>query len=696
MSFASPPFLSRAATGLRGIPRDGLAAPVFLLAILAMMVVPLATPVLDLLFSFNIALSLVILLAVVYVMRPLEFSAFPTVLLLATLLRLALNVASSRVVLMHGHEGPHAAGQVIEAFGHFVIGGNYAVGFIVFMILTIINFMVVTKGAERVSEVSARFVLDAMPGRQMAIDADLNAGLLSREDARARREEIREEADFYGSMDGASKFIRGDAVAGILILFINIIGGLLIGVAQHGLPFGEALKNYTLLTIGDGLVAQVPSLLTSVAVAMLVTRNSRSSDMSTQVFKQAFSQPRVLTIAAAVLGLVGIIPGMPNLVFLILAGGCGGAAWLIAKQKAAPKPEAAPSAPAAPSELSWDDVRPEDPLGLEVGYRLIPLVDTKQGGELMARIKAIRKKITQELGFLIQPVHIRDNLELLPNHYRLLLSGVPVGQGMVYPDREMALNPGRVYGTLDGIRTQDPTFGMEAIWIEPGARSHAQTLGYTVVDPGTVIATHLSQVIREHAPELLGFDEAQQLLGTLGKSAPKLVEDLVPKTLSLAVFTKVLQSLLAEQVPLRNLKAIAEVLADAGARSQDPVALASAVRVALGRQIVQEIQGSAGAPGGAELPVLTLAPALERVLQDSLSQGAAVLEPGLAERMHTTLAKAVSTQETAGEPAVLLVPGPLRPMLAKFTRQTVPGLRVLAFNEVPETQKLRLVSAVSP
>lgn len=696
MPLAKNPLLSRAATGLKAIPRDGLAAPLFLLAILAMMVVPLATPVLDLLFTFNIALSLVILLAVIYVLRPLEFSAFPTVLLLATLLRLALNVASSRVVLMHGHEGAHAAGRVIEAFGHFVIGGNYAVGFIVFMILTIINFMVVTKGAERVSEVSARFVLDAMPGRQMAIDADLNAGLLTREDARARREEIREEADFYGSMDGASKFIRGDAIAGILILFINILGGLLIGVAQHGLPFGEALKNYTLLTIGDGLVAQVPSLLTSVAVAMLVTRMSRSSDMAQQVFSQVFRQPRVLAVAAAVLALIGVIPGMPNLVFLILAGGCAAGAWLIAKARAQPVTQAAPSEPAPPSELSWDDVRPEDPLGLEVGYRLIPLVDTKQGGELMARIKGVRKKLTQELGFLIQPVHIRDNLELLPNAYRLLLSGVPVGRGQVYPDREMALNPGRVYGELDGIRAHDPAFGMEAVWIEPGARAHAQTLGYTVVDAGTVIATHLSQVVREHAPELLGFDEAQQLLGALAKAAPKLVEDLVPKTLSLGAFTKVLQTLLAEQVPLRNLKAIAEVLADAGARSQDPVTLASAVRVALGRQIVQEIQDASGAAANTELPVLTLAPALERVLQDSLSQGAAVLEPGLAERMHTSLANAVSKQQNAGEPAVLLVPGPLRPMLARFTRQTVPGLRVLAFNEVPETQKLRLVSAVSP
>lgn len=687
-------FLTRFATFGKAIPRDGLAAPLFLLAVLGMMIVPLSPVVLDVLFTFNIALSLVVLLAVMYVMRPLEFSAFPTVLLLATLLRLALNVASSRVILMHGHEGEASAGKVIEAFGHFVIGGNYAVGFIVFIILTIINFMVVTKGAERVSEVGARFVLDAMPGRQMAIDADLNAGLLTREEAKARREEVRSEADFYGSMDGASKFIRGDAVAGILILAINIIGGLIVGVAQHDLAFGEALKNYTLLTIGDGLVAQVPSLLMSTAVAMLVTRTSRSSDMSQQVLSQIFTQPRVLIVASAVLLLIGVIPGMPNLVFLTLAAACGGGAYLLYQRSLKATTAVPPPAPPAPQELSWEDVRNEDPLGLEVGYRLIPLVDAKQGGELMARIKGVRKKITQELGFLIAPVHIRDNLELMPGGYRLLLAGVPVATGQVYPDREMALNPGRVFGPLDGIKGNDPAFGMEAVWIEPGQRAHAQTLGYTVVDAATVIATHLSALIKSHAHELLGFDEAQQLLNGLAKASPKLAEDLVPKTLTLALFAKVLQGLLAEKVPLRNLKLIAEVLADAAPKSQDPVALAGSVRAALGRQIVQEIQQASGLGQDMELPVLTLSPGLERVLQDSLSNGAAVLEPGLAERMHTALANATAQQEARGEPAVLLVPQPLRPMLAKFTRQTVAALHVLGFNEVPDSQKLRLVSAV--
>jgi flagellar biosynthesis protein FlhA len=692
MQAASNAFLTRLTAFGRSIPRDGLAAPLFLLAVLAMMVVPLAPAVLDVLFTFNIALSLTVLLAVMYVARPLEFSAFPTVLLLATLLRLALNVASSRVILMHGHQGEASAGQVIEAFGHFVIGGNYAVGFIVFIILTIINFMVVTKGAERVSEVSARFVLDAMPGRQMAIDADLNAGLLTREEARTRREEVRSEADFYGSMDGASKFIRGDAVAGMLILGINILGGLVVGVVQHDLAFGDALRNYTLLTIGDGLVAQVPSLLMSTAVAMLVTRMSRASDMSQQVMAQVFNQPRVLGVAAAVLGLIGVIPGMPNLVFLLLAGGAAGAAWLLHQRRQQAVVAAPP--PPAPQELSWDDVRQEDPLGLEVGYRLIPLVDAKQGGELMARIKGVRKKLTQELGFLIAPVHIRDNLELLPGSYRLLLGGVPVAQGQVYPDREMAINPGRVFGTLDGIKTVDPAFGMEAVWVEPAQRAHAQTLGYTVVDPATVIATHLSQLIKSHAYELLGFEEAQQLLNGFAKAAPKLAEDLVPKTLALAVFTRVLQGLLAEQVPLRNFRLIAEVLAEVAPKSQDPVVLGGAVRAALGRQIVQEIQQAAGAPQDAELPVLTLAPTLERLLQEGLANGAAVLEPGLAERMHTALSQATHQQQAKGEPAVLLVPAPLRPMLARFTRQTVAALHVLGFNEVPDSQKLRLVAAV--
>jgi flagellar biosynthesis protein FlhA len=687
-------FLSqlRGLAGGRGMAA-GMGAPLMLMIILAMIVVPLAPVVLDLLFTFNIALAIVILMAVVYVMRPLEFSAFPTVLLLVTLLRLALNVASTRVVLLHGHQGGAAAGHVIEAFGNFVIGGNYAIGFIVFVILTLINFMVVTKGAERVSEVSARFVLDALPGKQMAIDADLNAGLLTREEAKHRREEVREEADFYGSMDGASKFIRGDAIAGILILFINIVGGLFIGMLSHGLPFAAALKNYTLLTIGDGLVAQIPSLLMSTSVAILVTRMSKSGQMGTQVMTQVFAEPKVLGVTAGVMGLIGIIPGMPNLVFLSLACICGGVAWMAAqrvKKKAASAANPPPAAASAPAELGWDDVTQDDPLGLEVGYRLVPLVDAKQGGELMARIKGVRKKLTQELGFLIQPVHIRDNLELQPSSYRITLHGVPIGSGQVYPDRDMALNPGRVFGTVEGIHAKDPTFGLDAVWIERGARDHAQTLGYTVVDPATVIATHLSQIVKDHAHELLGFDEAQALLNALGKSAPKLVEDLVPKSLSLAVFVRVLQTLLAERVGLKNLRGIAEALAEAAPRSQEPVVLAAAVRVALSRQIVQEINGMEP-----ELPVLTLAPQLERVLQDSVQGGGAVLEPGLAERMHQSLTEQVRRQAQSGQPAVLLVAANLRPWLAKFTRQSLPDLHVLAYNEVPDSKQIRLIGAVS-
>jgi flagellar biosynthesis protein FlhA len=674
-----------------GMLRGAVGAPVLLLMVLAMMVVPLAPVVLDVLFTFNIAMAIVILLAVIYVMRPLEFSAFPTVLLMVTLLRLALNVASARVVLLHGHEGTHAAGRVIQAFGEFVVGGNYAVGFVVFVILTIINFVVVTKGAERVSEVSARFILDALPGKQMAIDADLNAGLLTREDAKQRREEVREEADFYGSMDGASKFVRGDAMAGILILFINIVGGLLVGTMQHGMALSAALKDYTLLTIGDGLVAQVPSLLLSTSVAVLVTRMSRSQDMSQQLGKQLFGQPKALGIAAAALGIMGVIPGMPNVVFLSLAGIIAYIAWRQSQAQRKPaeeKPKEA-AAPAPPAELSWDDLAPEDALGLEVGYRLIPLVDARQGGELMARIKGVRKKLTQEMGFLIQPVHIRDNLELPPNSYRVTLNGVPLATGQVLPDKFMALDSGRAIGRIEGVATKDPAFGMEATWIDRGARDHAQSMGYTVVDPATVIATHLSHLIQSHASELFGHDEAQALLNTLQKSSPKLVEELVPKSLSMATFVKVLKSLLADRVPIRNLRGIAEALAEAAPKSQDPVALASAVRIALGRQIIQEINGM-----NAELPAFTLAPALERVLQDSLASGGVALEPGLAERMQQSITEQVMRQTAAGQPAVLLVPGPLRPLLARFTRQTVPDLHVLAYNEVPESKRVRLIGAV--
>jgi flagellar biosynthesis protein FlhA len=674
---------------------NGLGAPIVLLAILAMMVVPLPLFILDLLFTFNLALSIVIVLAVIYVLRPMEFSSFPTVLLMATLLRLALNVASTRIVLLHGHEGTHAAGKVIEAFGNFVIGGHYTVGFIVFMILTIINFVVVTKGAERVSEVSARFVLDALPGKQMAIDADMNAGLLTRDEAKARRDEVREEADFYGSMDGASKFVRGDAVAGLLVLGINIIGGLLVGTLEHGLGIGEAAKNYTLLAIGDGLVAQVPSLLLSTAVAMLVTRMSKSQDMSKQLAGQIFGQARALGIAAVVMGLLGMIPGMPNLVFLGLSAGCAYLAWRMSKGReqsvasAAQATQAAAPPPNKPAELTWEDVAAEDSLGLEVGYRLIPLVDAKQGGELMARIKGVRKKLTQDLGFLIAPVHIRDNLELAPNGYRVTLNGVPLATGAVHADKFMALDSGRALGPVVGIAGKDPTFGLDATWIERGGRDHAQSLGYTVVDPATVIATHLSHLVGSHAADLFGHDEAQALLANLAKTSPKLSEDLVPKAMSMAIFVKVLKSLLADRVPIRAFRSIAEALAEVAPKSQDPVVLASAVRVALGRQIVQDINGM-----DAELPAYTLAPALERVLQDSLATGSVALEPGLAERMQQSIADGVQRQAAIGQPAVLLVPGPLRPLLARFVRQTVPDLHVLAYNEVPETKRVRLLGAM--
>jgi flagellar biosynthesis protein FlhA len=688
-----------AATGvpnLRDVLTKGLGVPVGLVAMLAMVIVPLPPIALDVLVTFNIALSLLIVIAVFSVRRPLDFAIFPSVLLIATMFRLALNVASTRVVLMNGHAGTGSAGHVIESFGEFVIGGNYAVGIVVFVILTIINFIVVTKGAGRISEVSARFTLDAMPGKQMAIDADLNAGLISQDEARERRTEVRSEADFYGSMDGASKFVRGDATAGILILIINLLGGIAIGTMMHGMDMGDAGRTYALLTIGDGLVAQIPALLLSTGVAVIVTRMSREQDMGGEMVQQLFGDPRLVAVAAVVLGAFGVIPGMPNLAFLGMAAICGGAAWMLQRRRLAlsaapPLPAKAPP-PTEARELSWDDVQPVDPIGLEVGYRLVPMVDKGQGGELLARIRGVRRKLSQDLGFLVPAVHIRDNLELGPNAYRIQLAGVPVGEGMVYPDRELAINPGRVFGTLQGIETRDPAFGMEAVWIEPALREHAQAIGYTVVDATTVVATHLSAVFQQHAHELLGHEEVQQLLNGLAKSTPKLVEDLVPKLLPLAVVVKVLQGLLVERVPVRNLRAILECLAEHAPRSQDPQALVAQVRVALSRQIVQDIAGL-----GAELPVITLEPELEQLLAGSVAPGAATpgLEPGLAERLQQRLAEGAQRQETAGQPAVLLVPPALRPTLARFVRASVPQMHVIAWNEIPDSRRVRLVSTVA-
>jgi flagellar biosynthesis protein FlhA len=677
--------------------RLGLGVPLLVVALLAMVVVPLPPLALDAFFTFNITLSLVIMLAVIYVARPLDFAVFPTVLLAITLLRLALNVASTRVVLLNGHMGTDAAGRVIESFGEFVIGGNYAVGIVVFVILVVINFMVVTKGAGRVSEVTARFTLDAMPGKQMAIDADLNAGLITQEQAVARRSEVAQEADFYGAMDGASKFVRGDAVAGILILVINILGGLVIGTLDHGLPIAEAGRIYTLLTIGDGLVAQIPALLTSTAVAVIVTRMSRAATLSDQVVKQLVQHPRALTVAGGVLGAIGLLPGMPNFVFLLLAAGAIGAGyWLEKRARAAPATPAAEvaekaEAPAGERELGWDDVSAVDLVGLEVGYRLIPLVDRNQNGPLLARIKAVRRKLSEELGFLVQSVHIRDNLELKPNAYRISILGVPVGEGEIQVERDLAINPGGVAAQIVGIRTLDPAFGLDAHWIEPAAREHAQALGFTVVDASTVVATHLSELLKRHAYQLLGHEEVQHLLDRLAKTAPKLVENLTPGTLTLGVVVKVMQELLVDRVPVRNIRTIAETLAEHGGRTQDPLVLLGHVREALGGSIVQGLYGLRN-----ELPVITLDASLEQLLKDGFKggDGSPTFEPGLADRLHGALLDATQQQELKGEPAVLLVPTALRPWLARFTRHGAPNLAVLAYGEIPHNKSLRVVASV--
>ncbi len=677
--------------------RSGLGAPILLMMMLGMMVIPMPPFLLDIFFTFNISLALVILLAAVYVKRPLDFEVFPTVILIATLLRLALNIASTRIVLLEGHTGTDAAGQVIRAFGEFVVGGNTAVGLVIFLILVIINFVVVTKGATRVAEVSARFTLDSMPGKQMAIDADLNAGLINQEEAKARREEVSRESDFYGSMDGAGKFVRGDAIAGILILVITIIGGLSVGMLQHDMGLADATHNYTLLTIGDGLVAQIPALLLSTAAGLMVTRASVSSDMGVQVLSQLFSSPRALAITAAILGTMGLIPGMPNLVFLLFSAMAGGAAWWVTERnkRIAAEPVAAPvtEEPSNESrELSWDDVEVVDMIGLEVGYRLIPMVDKNQGGQLMGRIKGVRKKLSQELGFLIPSVHIRDNLDLAPNAYRLSLMGVPVGEAEIQPEHDMAINPGQVFGSIPGTATTDPAFGLEAVWIEASQRDQAQSLGYTVVDASTVVATHLSHILQSHADELLGHEEVQQLLDKLSKSAPKLVEDLVPKQLSLATVLKVLQSLLQEHIAIRDMRTIAETLAEHAPISQDAGVLTAAVRVALGRSIVQQISGM-----GAELSVLTLEPSLEQILHQTLqggAEGAGGLEPGLAENLHKSLIEETQRQEAAGRPAVLLVSQAVRTLLARFVRHSIPGLHVLAFNEIPDNKQVKIMATV--
>ena len=713
------------------LAQGNLGIPAMLLILMGMMTLPLPPFLLDTFFTFNIAVSIVVLLICVYAIKPLDFAIFPSILLIATLLRLALNVASTRVVLLEGHQGGDAAGKVIEAFGEVLIGGNYAVGLVVFSILVIINFVVVTKGAGRVSEVSARFTLDAMPGKQMAIDADLNAGLIEADQAKERRAEIAAEADFYGAMDGASKFVKGDAVAGILILLINVIGGFAIGMGQHDLAFGDAVQKYTILAIGDGLVAQIPSLLLSTATAIMVTRNGDAEDIGGQIVGQMLSTPRSLAVTSLVLFLMGIIPGMPHFVFLIAAtiAGCG-AYYIHWKNKggsfsdfkafrggsgqSASEGGSAGSGVPAPAggqpplpgealpehevkELGWDDVEAVDRVGLEVGYRLIPLVDKNQGGQLLSRIKGVRKKLSQEVGFLMPSVHIRDNLDLLPNQYRITLMGVTLAEAEIYPERDMAINPGQVFGKIEGIETRDPAFGLEALWIETSQKDKAQTLGYTVVDSSTVVATHLNQLLHKHAHELIGHEDVQKMLDILGKTSPKLAEELVPNTVSISQLLSVLQTLLRESVPVRDMRTIAESLANMSPASQEIAVLTTAARVGLSRLIVQNIFGTAD-----ELSVMTLDPSLEQLLLKTVQQSAQqtgnmdtlVIEPGMADALQSSLMNAAQEQENAGRPAVLVVSSQLRPVLSRFARNTIEHLSVLSYQEIPDNKTITIVSTV--
>ncbi len=721
------PTRQQAIDNVRSAGSGNLGIPIVLLMLLGMMMLPLPAFLLDVFFSFNIALSIVVLLVGVYALRPLDFAVFPTILLLATLLRLALNVASTRVVLLEGHNGGDAAGKVIQSFGEVVIGGNYAVGLVIFLILIIINFVVVTKGAGRISEVSARFTLDAMPGKQMAIDADLNAGIIDQDEAKQRRKDVSSEADFYGAMDGASKFVRGDAIAGILILVINVIGGLTIGMMQHQLEFSDAVEKYILLTIGDGLVAQIPSLLLSVSAAIMVTRVNSAEDMRQQVMRQMFDTPKALGISSGVLFLMGIIPGMPHVAFLSLSAGCAGLAYLVhlrnAKgtieevtnhlsdnvnhlrsgevplQNSLPQPATDQLPPIEgrtdSPEISWDDVMPIDIIGLEVGYRLIPLVDKAQNGELLGRIKGVRKKLSQDVGFLIPSVHIRDNLDLLPSQYRITLMGVTLGESEVYLDKDLAINPGQVFGDIEGEKTKDPAFGLDAIWVDSSHKDKAQTLGYTVVDVSTVIATHLNQIMQQHSDEILGHEDVQQLLDNLAKNSPKLVEELTPNTVSINVLRKVLQNLLREKVSIRDFRSIAEAITGVGA-GQNADVLTAACRQSLSRQIVQSIVGSA-----ADLPVMTLDPQLEQLLLNSVAQAqnsgvdeSSFIEPTMAEKLQTSLIESSSKLEMEGKSLVLLVAAPLRLVLAKFTHLFIPDLHVMSFNEVPSNKQLVIEASI--
>ncbi len=687
MTTPSPLHSMRQWAGTHGSALQGLAAPILVVAILALMVLPIPAWLLDTFFTLNIAVALMVMMVAAYMLRPLDFAAFPSVLLLTTLMRLSLNVASTRVVLLEGHTGPGAAGAVIEAFGHFLIGGNYAVGLIEFAILGVINFVVVTKGAERIAEVSARFTLDAMPGKQMAVDADLNAGLIDEKEAKRRRAEVQEEANFFGSMHGASKFVRGDAVAGILILIINIVGGFAIGMLSHGLSAGDAANSYILLAVGDALVAQIPGLLISVAAAMVVSRVGKEKDMGQQIVQQLFMSPRVLGVTAGVLILLGVIPGMPHAVFLVIGSGLAWGAWLLLQRQkqAAVEPEA-PPVPMGDGEASWDDLQPVDLLGLELGYRLIALVDKNRQGDRLTRIKGVRRKFAQEVGFLPPPVHVRDNLELKPSGYRVLLRGVVVGEGEAFPGMFLAINPGGISTPLIGTPTTDPAFGLPAHWIDAGHKEAAQMAGFTVVDPETVMATHLSHLMQVQAARLLSRTEVQQLVEHVAKLAPKLIEEVVPKMVSITTFQKVLQLLLEESVHIRDIRTIIETLAEHAASITDPAELARRVRIALAPAIVQQIYGPTR-----ELAVIAIEPGLERLLVQALSNAnGQALDPGVADLLTHKAAEVALKQEELGMPACLLVPDVIRSPIARLVRRVAPRLQVLAHSEIPETHTIRI------
>jgi len=678
----------------KSINSKTIAGPIIIVLLLAMMILPIPAIGLDLLFTFNIALSILVLMIGLQTSKPLDFLAFPTVLLVTTMLRLSLNVASTRLVLTEGHTGPAAAGKVIEAFGHFLIGGNYAVGIVVFIILTIINFMVVTKGAGRIAEVGARFTLDAMPGKQMAIDADLNAGLIGQDEARNRRTEISQEAEFYGAMDGASKYVRGDAIAGILIIVINILGGLIVGMLQHDMNFGDAVKNYTLLAIGDGLVAQIPSLIISVAAGIVVSRVANNQDIGTQLTKQLFTNPKVLNITAVIIGGMGLIPGMPNMAFLLLAATLAGIAYALKNQTQKlleSESKASDNVAQDSIDATWDDVMPVDALGLEIGFRLVPLVDLNHGGDLIKRIKALRKKFAQDVGFLTPPIHISDNLELKPSEYSIKLKGVEIAKGESHYGQFLAINPGNAIGQLPGPDTVDPAFGLPATWIENSWREQAQGMGYTVVDASTVIATHLNHIIGMHASELLGHQEVQQLLNLLSKDSSKLVEDLIPKLLTTSVVQKVLQNLLSEGVTIRDMRTIMETLIEYAPQTQDPADLTAKVRVKLGRAITYQLF-----PNSDEMSVISLENNLERLLMQAVTGSGenSSIEPGIAKTLANEANEAAKEQERNGHSPVLLVASPLRATLAKFLKRVSPNLRVLSHEELPDSKTIRVANLI--